>query len=105
MVTGTVGEPTEDEHGNLMWLVDFKLDFLSDIDKDDDANNNTEEPNRKKQKIDAPAPVREVRANDSLRPPTIRSPYYHLAGPSVHVSQMPHVPVHVSQVSVCWPRN
>ena len=46
LVTGTVGEPTEDEQGNLMWLVDFKLDFLSDIDKDE----NSEEPERKKMK-------------------------------------------------------
>ena len=37
LVTGTVGEPTEDEQGNLMWLVDFKLDFLSDIDKDENS--------------------------------------------------------------------
>ena len=40
MVTGTLGEATEDEHGNLMWLVDFKLDFLSDIDKEPEQNNN-----------------------------------------------------------------
>ena len=34
LVTGTVqGEGTEDENGNLMWLVDFRLsDLLTDID-------------------------------------------------------------------------
>ena len=76
MVTGTLGEPTEDEHGNLMWLVDFKLDFLTDIDKEDDNNNNNEEPDKKKAKTDAgdPAIVAETRSNDSLRPPTMRDP-------------------------------
>jgi hypothetical protein len=34
VVTGHIGERVEDEHGNLMWLVDFKLDFLSDIEKE-----------------------------------------------------------------------
>ena len=32
-VTGQIGERIEDEKGNMMWLVDFKLDFLNDIDK------------------------------------------------------------------------
>ena len=111
MVTGTVGEPTEDEHGNLMWLVDFKLDFLTDIDKEDDTNNNNnnEEPTRKKQKTESeqpsgpPPPPREVRSNDNLRPPTIRPQYYEIAaaaGSSVQC-QAPvqlHVP-HTSQVT------
>jgi len=33
-VTGQIGERIEDEKGNMMWLVDFKLDFLNDIEKD-----------------------------------------------------------------------
>ena len=73
MVTGTLGEPTEDEHGNLMWLVDFKLDFLTDIDKEED-NNNNEEPDKKKARTDDPTPPPETRSNDSLRPPTMRDP-------------------------------
>ena len=32
-MTGHIGERIEDEKGNMMWLVDFKLDFLNDIDK------------------------------------------------------------------------
>ena len=32
-VTGHIGEKIEDEKGNMMWLVDFKLDFLNDIEK------------------------------------------------------------------------
>ena len=32
-VTGHIGERVEDEKGNMMWLVDFKLDFLNDIEK------------------------------------------------------------------------
>ena len=36
VVTGHIGERVEDEHGNLMWLVDFKLDFLSDIEREGD---------------------------------------------------------------------
>ena len=32
-VTGQIGERVEDEKGNMMWLVDFKLDFLNDIEK------------------------------------------------------------------------
>merc|ERR1711868_272181 len=32
-VTGQIGEKIEDEKGNMMWLVDFKLDFLNDIEK------------------------------------------------------------------------
>ena len=90
MVTGTVGEATEDEHGNLMWLVDFKLDFLTDIDKDQDDqnNNNTEEPDKKKPKLDANPPQqhREVRSNDSLRPPTIRANIFQ------EVAQTPYLP-------------
>ena len=89
MVTGTLGEPTEDEHGNLMWLVDFKLDFLTDIDKEDSNNNNeVSEPEKKKARTDVggdPHPVPETRSNDSLRPPTIRDPtivYHHPPYPS-----------------------
>ena len=55
LITGTVGEATEDEHGNLMWLVDFKLDCITDIDKEDDNNNveeQSEEPQQKKQRVD-----------------------------------------------------
>ena len=55
LITGTVGEATEDEHGNLMWLVDFKLDCITDIDKEDDNKNveeQSEEPQQKKQKVD-----------------------------------------------------
>lgn len=37
VVTGQIGERVEDEHGNLMWLVDFKLDFLSDIEKEGES--------------------------------------------------------------------
>ena len=32
-MTGQIGEKIEDEKGNMMWLVDFKLDFLNDIEK------------------------------------------------------------------------
>ena len=32
-MTGHIGERIEDEKGNMMWLGDFKLDFLNDIDK------------------------------------------------------------------------
>ena len=32
-MTGHIGERVEDEKGNMMWLVDFKLDFLNDIEK------------------------------------------------------------------------
>ena len=81
MVTGTLGEPTEDEHGNLMWLVDFKLDFLTDIDKEDNNNNHeVSEPDKKKARADVgdtnppPVHVAETRSNDSLRPPTMRDP-------------------------------
>ena len=28
-----------DEGGNLMWLVDFKLDFFNDIEKNNDKGN------------------------------------------------------------------
>ena len=34
MVTGRVTEQVEDEQGNLMWLVDFKLDFFNDIERE-----------------------------------------------------------------------
>ena len=43
LVTGTLSEATEDEHGNLSWLVDFKLDFLPDIDKEEDKEGDREE--------------------------------------------------------------
>merc|ERR1712012_556415 len=32
-VTGQIGERIDDGKGNMMWLVDFKLDFLNDIEK------------------------------------------------------------------------
>ena len=52
LITGTVGEATEDEHGNLMWLVDFKLDFVSDIEKGEEGEESldSDQPERKKMK-------------------------------------------------------
>ena len=94
-MTGTVGEPTEDEHGNLMWLVDFKLDFLTDIDKDqDDHNNNNnevQEPDKKKPRLDpnAPQQQREVRSNDSLRPPTIRANLFQEVAQTPYITSPP----------------
>ena len=32
-MTGQIGERIDDGKGNMMWLVDFKLDFLNDIEK------------------------------------------------------------------------
>ena len=110
MVTGTLGEPTEDEHGNLMWLVDFRLDNITDIDKEEDNNNNnaaadddtSQEPAQKKQRID-PQPqqqqeqmisyvetvpdmiqVQEVETVAMLQPPVFipaPPPSYHLPPP------------------------
>ena len=84
MVTGTLGEATEDEHGNLMWLVDFKLDFLSDIDKEPEQNNNNSnnsseaeeavEPERKRPRVEAAVPESRCAPAPALRPPTIRDP-------------------------------
>ena len=34
--SGPSGGQAGDEDGNLMWLVDFKLDFFNDIDKNGD---------------------------------------------------------------------
>ena len=52
LVTGTVGEASEDDHGNLMWLVDFKLDFVSDIEKGEEGEESldSDQPERKKMK-------------------------------------------------------
>ena len=43
-VTGHIGERVEDEKGNMMWLVDFKLDFLNDIEKTGEKRGNQEFP-------------------------------------------------------------
>ena len=56
LVTGRLGETTEDEHGNLSWLVDFKLDFLPDIDKEEDREEEEEEedpPERKRARVES----------------------------------------------------
>ena len=73
MVTGTLGEPTEDEHGNLMWLVDFKLDLLTDIDKEtpgEENNNEINQPEKKKAKFGhepPPAHVAETRSRKFIK--------------------------------------
>ena len=46
-MTGTLSEATEDEQGNLSWLVDFKLDFLPDIDKEEDKEQDREQVREK----------------------------------------------------------
>ena len=58
MVTGRVTETVEDEQGNLMWLVDFKLDFFNDIEKDGgrskDIGHHEDGPGRKKKRLAGP---------------------------------------------------
>ena len=57
MVTGRVTETVEDEQGNLMWLVDFKLDFFNDIEKEGgrskEVGQHEDGPGRKKKRLAA----------------------------------------------------
>ena len=93
MVTGQIGETVEDEQGNLMWLVDFKLDFFNDIDKEDgtiklvqDLNS---EPLKKRrrlsheleiQKQQAPVEI-PVETIPKIAPPQLPQQQIHLLAP------------------------
>lgn len=62
MVTGRVTETVEDEQGNLMWLVDFKLDFFNELEKEAGKGELPpgavleEGPSRKRPRLQEPGP-------------------------------------------------
>ena len=93
LVTGTLGEATEDEHGNLMWLVDFKLDFLSDIDKEVDRHD-SDQPEKKKMRPSLETVVVDTTETLSLMksPPGLHhpatAPAFHSVKPGIFSRQI-----------------